>query len=237
MKHFVFLLFVLLTATVCAQSQRLPLRFRADGTFKIVQFTDLHYIHNNPHAQRALIRMREVVEAERPDLVIVTGDMIFGEPADKCMRDVAQCLDSMGVPFCTTFGNHDDESGLSRSELYDIIQATPGCVNPPRGEAVSPDYAVEIASSRGSKTAAVIYCLDSHAYTPIKGVGRYGWFTHDPIGWYRSRSAAYKEANGGTPVPSLAFFHIPLPEYAQAFANPATKVFGNRKEAGGEHGP
>ena len=94
MKHIVFLLFVLLTATVCAQSQRLPLRFRADGTFKIVQFTDLHYIHNNPHAQRALIRMREVVEAERPDLVIVTGDMIFDggicfmltdEPINKCL--------------------------------------------------------------------------------------------------------------------------------------------------------
>ena len=69
MKHVVYILFVFLTATVCGQSQRLPLRFRADGTFKIVQFSALHYIHNNPHARRALIRIREVVKAEQPDLV------------------------------------------------------------------------------------------------------------------------------------------------------------------------
>lgn len=234
MKRIVYLAICLLMLASGAEAKSPKLKFDGKGEFKILQFTDIHYIYGKEASEVAIDCINKVIEAEKPDLIVITGDIIFGKPAYEGITTVMKAVSSHGIPFCTTFGNHDDESGLSRSELYDIIQATPNCVNPPRGEAVSPDYAVEIASSRGNKTTAVIYCLDSHAYTPIKGVGRYGWFTHDQIGWYRSKSAAYKEANGGTPVPSLAFFHIPLPEYAQAFANPATKVFGNRKEAGGE---
>ena len=230
MKHFVFLLFVLLTATVCAQSQRLPLRFRADGTFKIVQFTDLHYIHNNPHAQRALIRMREVVEAERPDLVIVTGDMIFGEPADKCMRDVAQCLDSMGVPFCTTFGNHDEEFGLSHEELYTILH-TPNNVEPEHETGTEFDYMLRILGSRDDSTRAAVYCLDSHNkrhYGPFVG---YAWLTKSQISWYRDLSRSLRKQNGDRPVPSVAFFHIPLPEFETAFRKRDTWVVGARMES------
>ena len=47
----------------------------------------------------------------------------------------------------------------------------------------------------------------------VKG---YAWFTFDQVNWYRSQSAAYTERNGGKPLPALAFFHIPLPEYNQA---------------------
>lgn len=230
MKHIVFLLFVLLTATVCAQSQRLPLRFRADGTFKIVQFTDLHYIHNNPHAQRALIRMIEVVEAERPDLVIVTGDMIFGEPAYLCMRDVAQCLDSMGVPFCTTFGNHDEEFGLSHEELYTILH-TPNNVEPEHETGTEFDYMLRILGSRDDSTRAAVYCLDSHNkrhYGPFVG---YAWLTKSQISWYRDLSRSLRKQNGDRPVPSVAFFHIPLPEFETAFRKRDTWVIGARMES------
>ena len=40
--------------------------------------------------------------------------------------------------------------------------------------------------------------------------------TFDQINWYRQQSAAYKAQNGGQPLPALAFFHIPLPEYNEA---------------------
>ena len=234
MKRFFFLIFCLMILVPQTQAKAPQLKFNRKGEFKVLQLTDIHYIHGKPESPVAIDNIHRVIDAEKPDLIIITGDMIYGKPAYEGITEVMKAVSSHGIPFCTTFGNHDDESGLSRSELYDIIQATPHCVNPPRGDAASPDYAVEIASSKGDGVAAVLYCLDSHAYTPIKGVGRYGWFTHDQIGWYREKSAAYKEANGGVPVPSMAFFHIPLPEYGQAFANPAIKVFGNRKEAGGE---
>ncbi|GIX06940.1 MAG: hypothetical protein KatS3mg115_1343 [Candidatus Poribacteria bacterium] len=50
-----------------------PLRFRPDGTFTIVQFTDTHW--TNADAEDAHTReiLECVLEHERPDLVAWTG--------------------------------------------------------------------------------------------------------------------------------------------------------------------
>jgi hypothetical protein len=40
--------------------------------------------------------------------------------------------------------------------------------------------------------------------------------------WYRQQSAAFTAANGNKPLPSLAFFHIPLPEYREVIDLPTT---------------
>lgn len=229
MRRLVSILLVLAMAAGCASAQRLPLRFRADGTFKIVQFTDLHYIHGNPHALRALARMREVVKAEQPDLVVVTGDMIFGQPAEQSMRDVAQCLDSLGVPFCTTFGNHDEEFGLSHDELYRLLH-TRHNVEPEHETGTEYDYVLRIKGSRDDSTRAAIYCLDSHNKSQSRLVGGYAWLTRSQIAWYRAESQRLTGENGGRPLPSLAFFHIPLPEFETAFCKPDTWTIGARME-------
>ncbi|WP_304317339.1 metallophosphoesterase, partial [Phocaeicola plebeius] len=62
-----------MTALACAQN----LKFNANGKFKIVQFTDVHYIFNDPRAEVAIERINEVLNAENPDLVMFTGDVIY----------------------------------------------------------------------------------------------------------------------------------------------------------------
>ena len=59
------------------------LRFRADGTFTIVQFTDTHFTSNAPRTieptdEQTIALMEQVLEAEQPDLVVLTGDVIDG---------------------------------------------------------------------------------------------------------------------------------------------------------------
>mgnify|MGYP000204988362 FL=1 len=46
----------------------------------------------------------------------------------------------------------------------------------------------------------------------------------------RARSAAYTAANGGKPLPALAFFHIALPEYVAAWRNPDNTHVGRAAE-------
>lgn len=205
--------------SLACRAQVPSLRFNKKGEFKIVQFTDVHYKYGNPASNAALNRIAEVLEAERPDLVIFTGDLIYAAPADTAMRVLLSWVSDRKIPFAVTFGNHDDEQGKSRSELYDLIRTIPFNILPDRGEALSPDYVLPVKSSDGKRDAALLYCLDSHSYSKLPDVKGYDWLTTEQVSRYRGQSAAYTLKNGGKPLPALAFFHIPLPEFHEAVAS------------------
>lgn len=227
----IFLAFSLVVLSfLCCHAQTSSLLFNKNGEFKIVQFTDVHFKYGNPASDVSLKLINEILDVERPDLVVFTGDVIYAAPADKGMRTVLNCASSRKIPFVVTFGNHDDEQGMKRAELYDIIRSIPFNIQPDRGEVNSPDYLLTLKSSDGKKDAALLYCLDSHSYSQIPQVKGYDWLTFDQISWYRTQSAAYTAKNGGKPLPALAFFHIPLPEYNQAASEENACLIGTRME-------
>ena len=47
------------TVVVSTEAQKTVLKFNPDGTFKIVQFTDVHFKYGNPNSDIALERMRQ----------------------------------------------------------------------------------------------------------------------------------------------------------------------------------
>ena len=211
------------------------LKFRNDNTFKIVQFTDLHYIHGNDDAKAALENVNAVLEMEKPDLVIVTGDLIFGGPAELSFRDVMKTFEKHNIPFAFTFGNHDDEYGMSRQELlnlgsqysHNLSSTTPGITG-------TSNYVLEVKSSASDKVEELLYVFDSNTYAKhsgLSGIDGYEWIYQDQIAWYCGLSEKYAASNSGKPVPSLAFFHIPLPEFAEAAENQSTFLVGTRWEA------
>lgn len=54
------------------------LSFRKDGSFTIVQFTDIHWKDGSDSDRQSL-----VLDAEQPDLVMFTGDVIYtGKDSD-----------------------------------------------------------------------------------------------------------------------------------------------------------
>ena len=147
------------------------------------------------------------------------------------MLQVLEQVERRKLPFVVTFGNHDNEQGKTRAELYDLIRGVPGNLLPDRGASPSPDYVLTVKSSADAvKDAALLYCMDSHSYSSLKDVDGYAWLTFGQISWYRDQSAAYTAQNGGNPYPALAFFHIPLPEYNEAAANENAILRGTRME-------
>lgn len=225
------LAFVSLLMTTFCLAQKVELRFNKDGKFKIVQFTDVHFKYGNPASAIALERINQVLDAEHPDLVVVSGDVVYAAPADSGMRQVLEPIARRKIPFVVTFGNHDDEQGMTRQQLYDVIRTVPGNLLLDRGTTLSPDYILTVKSSSApQKEVALLYCMDTHSYSPLKDVKGYAWLTFDQIGWYRSQSAAYTSQNGGKPLPALAFFHIPLPEYNEAASDENAILRGTRME-------
>lgn len=217
---------------ICAWAQTKPvLKYNNDGKFKIAQFTDLHYKYGNEKSKRALECLNAVLDAEKPDLAIITGDINYGAEVEKAYAEITEPFISRGVPFCITFGNHDHQYELTLSQIYDMVQAMPLAVMPERGGRDSYDYTVELRSKDNSRIANVFYCIFSHAKTRHKGVGRYDWIYPDQVMWYLDTSRDYKEGNKGKPIPSYLFTHIPLMEYRYAESDKKIPLFGNDQES------
>ncbi|OPA73298.1 hypothetical protein BVG16_29275 [Paenibacillus selenitireducens] len=88
---------------------RETLQYRTNGIFKIVQLTDLH-VGGGDEAKdkRTLALTKRVIELEEPDLVIYSGDMLYGSEVKEplaTLRTIAAIPEEMKVPFAIIFGN------------------------------------------------------------------------------------------------------------------------------------
>lgn len=208
------------------------LRLRKNGTFKIVQFTDLHWQNGEKDDQATRQLMIRILQAEKPDLVVLTGDIIFGskckDPAESLRQAVLPIVQA-GVPWAAVFGNHDDEGGLSRAELMEELRRHPNCLAEPGPADIrgTGNYVVRLEDEEGI-TAYALFFLDSGSYSPVPGIPGYDWIRGSQIEWYAAASRELAHDNGGRPVSSLLFFHIPFPEYEQVWQT--SVCYGHRYE-------
>lgn len=198
------------------------LKFHEDHTFKIVQLTDVHWCNGEEADLRTEALMERVLREEKPDLVVFTGDVIDSkhcvDPLESFRRAVA-AVDRSQIPWAAVFGNHDSEGSATRETLMELMAAYPLCLSEPGPEAVSGvgNYVLPIQGSLDSeRIAAQLYFMDSGSYAP-EPPGGYAWIERDQIKWYTERSAASRTNRHSDPLPSLAFFHIPLPEYKEVW--------------------
>ncbi len=193
------------------------IKFNGDGELKIVQFTDVHYKYGQEPSEYSKRCIEAVLDSEKPDLVVLTGDIVVGAPVEKGWDELAQIMSSRGIPYAVTLGNHDDEADKSRSEVAQIVDDLPNVIFTPQVKGVTGygNYSIPVFDRSGKEVSTVLYCMDSRSYSTVKGIDGYGWFAHDQVGWYIDESNKY--AQKGLDSRGLAFFHIPLPEHRQAF--------------------
>jgi len=225
----------LLVGAVCcfiitATAQKPVLEFRSDGKFKIAQIADPHY--HEDKVQR-LKTIGEMLDTEKPDLVVYTGDFVNADCTDlfKDLDTLFNLCISREILWAFTLGNHDDEHAVSREKVAHYIVSMPFCVGEIGPENIGGygNYTLEIKNKDANTPAFLLYCFDN-AYQP-EGFEAKGWVTFEQLSWYRTKSAAYTAANGGKPLPAIAFFHIPLDEYVWISTNPKkSKMLGDKGE-------
>jgi 3',5'-cyclic AMP phosphodiesterase CpdA len=201
------------------------LHFRSNGTFTLVQFTDIHWQNGDELDAQSRALMERVLDIEKPDFVMFTGDTIYAGRCEdgtaycrdprRSLREAVSAVEERCVPWGLVFGNHDTEYGITREQLMNEVArhthslARSG-VSHIHGTG---NYVQPIFGSASNRVAALLYALDSGAYSEHPAVGGYDWIRSDQIAWYREQSDAWRRSNQGLPLPALAFFHIPLPEY------------------------
>ena len=117
--------------------------------FRLTQISDTHLARRLPTLTDNFDRVREYIDAKRPDLVVNSGDIAFDGPTSRDDLEFAKTLhDALPVPCRTLPGNHD-------------IGDNPTAVGPvPSQPATEPDRQTFLRSS--AKTAG--------ASTPPAGV-------------------------------------------------------------------
>lgn len=229
MKKIALLLSVIfcLFFKVYAQPNTKPaLCFSTGGKFKILQFTDIHFQYNSYRSDSALMLMKAAVEDEKPDLVVLTGDVVCSENTKKAWLALAKPFIDAKVPWAVTLGNHDVEYELTGDEIIKTISGLPYCITKNGTEEIpgNGNYMAKVYDSKTENTEAILYFFDSHSSLPReKGLGTYDWIKSDQVQWYREKSKQLTGENGGVPYPALAFFHIPLPEYNEVWGKETTK--------------
>jgi 3',5'-cyclic AMP phosphodiesterase CpdA len=76
--------------------------------FRLIQISDTHLARRLPRLTDNFDRVRETIDARRPDLVINSGDMAFDAPTHRDDLEFAKTLhDALPVPCRYLPGNHD----------------------------------------------------------------------------------------------------------------------------------
>ena len=199
------------------------LQFRKDGKFKILQLTDVHGICKKTPDTTRLIE--GVLDQEKPDLVVITGDQIKGyglsylhgdkrKKVEQAIDNYTEPIDRRGIPFAVTFGNHDPQVGYSTAEQFKMYEVFDNCIVPEDEDNFGPGtFSLPIFGSSGEEPAVNLYLIDSGGAAPEGG---YSPVEPEKIDWYRSIRDRLRE-KWGRFIPSMVFQHIPVHEMYNLF--------------------
>ncbi|MBQ7541982.1 MAG: InlB B-repeat-containing protein [Clostridia bacterium] len=214
------------------------LHFDAYGKFRILNFSDFQDDISLNSTTKAFIR-RSIMIAQ-PDLIVLTGDNIYGPDIDSSSDTqpaIAQFMDIFkyyGVPVAIVFGNHDDDDGtilnrgkpLSKErqmEIYNSYSVDISC-DPVPSLSGCGTYNIPIyGSTENDKVKFNLWMIDTGSDGP--GALKYDGMRQDQVNWYISKSNELKAANGGVPVPSIAFQHIIVPEIYDALIKKGSSYY------------
>lgn len=160
--------------------------------------------------------IRSVVAQTQPDLIFITGDVVYGEFDDsgRTLQAFVSLMDSFRIPWAPVFGNHDNESMRGVLWQCGLFEASPYCLFK-RGEVHgNGNYTVGIMQD--GKLVRMLYMMDSNCCggTSDPLVYRHVGFHEDQVDWLRARGEAAGKADGA--VPGFIAYHVPTVEFSRA---------------------
>lgn len=121
-------------------NETFAMRIPENREFRILQLTDLHLgfgFISGSRDRLAMDAVRKIIEMSKPDLIVLTGDLIFPfwPKTGTCnnrrqAQKLTAFLDDFEIPYTMVFGNHDCELGsaCNKEELAELYKQGRYCI-------------------------------------------------------------------------------------------------------------
>lgn len=165
--------------------------------------------------------IRDVVAQTDPQLIIITGDIVYGEFDDsgRKFREFSAFMDSLEIPWAPVWGNHDQETATGSEAMIEVFQNSKYCLFATETEDISDgtgNYAIRIY--KGGKLYRAVYMLDSHGCK--RACDEWARIPKSITeGQCRmiERISGELCAEAGEVVASIGAWHIPTAEFFEAY--------------------
>ncbi|CCG80526.1 Putative uncharacterized protein [Taphrina deformans PYCC 5710] len=187
--------------------------------FRIAVPSDLHFgelplTYGPIQDTESALLLRSMLREERPDLVILNGDLITGEDvqaesATSSLEILFQPMVEANVPWASTYGNHDSKYNLTREAIfaveqtYDLSMTRHG---PPDIDGLTNYY---IPLHVAGAPAIILWFFDSRGGSDVRSnVDNIpNWVSSKTATWFLDTSASLTGRFGA--LHHLVFVHIP----------------------------
>ena len=208
------------------------IKYNEDGKvdetpWKVLQFTDLHFGDKMAQNENTLYKMLDSIYAEKPDYVVMTGDIITSIRGRARAVQLCNIFEKLGIYWTYVLGNHEGDQilALSRKELIDICASYPHCVLDNSTKYTAKDGAevwgygncvVNLLGKDKKVVQSMIFMDSGDAISDADanrvGVrkGSYDFLKEDQMQWYQEQVEAAVALNEN--VKTMLFIHIPLVE-------------------------
>ena len=213
--------------------------------FRILQLCDIHLSQSDIFERHFKI-IGKTIKDSNADLIVLNGDSFTYADKGVVVR-LFSFIDSYNIPWTFTYGNHDDQGYYSDTYIQRCL-GEQGLFKNVKFVNLEDDdvtgrsnFAINVYTGE-NETVGIdmfqIYCLESHSYN--FDTINYDYIKQDQIDWYERMVNYYRyDRNGGVILPSLMYFHIPLPEFFTGWNDAvngkpeAIKIKGTTDEFGG----
>lgn len=189
--------------------------------FKVMQLADIQ-VADKYCCDVAFAEIDKMVEEEKPNLIILTGDNIDMYSEEGTFEALVEHMESYSIPWAPVYGNHDDEQdeelGISKEYMARAFEQAEHCLfhrGPDEIHGVG-NYVINLVTENRTKIVYSFILLDSNAYRSYGYRVGYDYLYPDQVDWYEQTVKSLATQNKGVNVPAFAYFHIPLMEFETA---------------------
>ena len=196
-----------------------------DKPFKILVTTDLHLCDDMELINKTLALLARHVEAEKPDLILFTGDVVLTDHQQVDCIQFGRFMEKMGIYWAYVFGNHEAraEKEYHKFLMLKNLTSFPHCLSKFGDPSLFGygNFFINILSSETSIQQSIVMLDSGRNTSPTHNVENdapaelkcYDFLKKGQIEWYKNNILNLEKEYGK--FKSIMMMHIALCEYQE----------------------